>query len=99
MIEVSVMYPRTDGASFDFQYYLGVHMPLVDQRLGDALKKSVVVKGSSEAPYMAIAHLWFDSLEAFEEVFPQHEQEFMDDVPNYTAISPVIQISEVLKGE
>src|SRR5437773_10674077 len=38
MIRVSVMYPRTEGDSFDMDYYVNKHMPMVRDRCGEALK-------------------------------------------------------------
>jgi hypothetical protein len=35
------------------------------------------------------------SVEAFQTAFTQHAQEIMADVPNYTNLQPIIQVSEV----
>jgi uncharacterized protein (TIGR02118 family) len=40
-------------------------------------------------------HLYFDSIEAFQNAFGPHAQAIMGDIPNYTDIQPTIQISEV----
>jgi len=45
MIRVSVLYPNTDGNTFDHDYFLGTHMPLVADRCGDGLRKWEVDKG------------------------------------------------------
>ena len=47
------------------------------------------------APYMAIAHLTFDSVDEFNGSFGPHADEILGDIPNYTNATPVIQISEV----
>jgi uncharacterized protein (TIGR02118 family) len=47
------------------------------------------------APHAAIGHLLFDSVEDFQGAFGPHTDEIMGNVPNYTRIQPVIQISEV----
>ena len=39
-----------------------------------------------------------DSIEAFEASFSPHMQKILADIPNYTDIMPVIQISEVVVG-
>jgi uncharacterized protein (TIGR02118 family) len=41
-------------------------------------------------------HLLFDSLEAFQGAFGPHAEAIMGDIPNYTDLEPVIQISEVI---
>lgn len=46
-------------------------------------------------PYVALGHLLFDSVEAFQTSFGPHVQEIMADIPNYTNTEPTIQISEV----
>ncbi|HYU13945.1 MAG TPA: EthD family reductase [Stellaceae bacterium] len=37
----------------------------------------------------------FDTVESFQAAFAPHAATIMADIPNYTAIQPVIQISEV----
>ena len=101
MITVSVMYPNHEGSTFDMTYYCQTHIPMVRQKLGAALKGVVVEQGiggeepGSPAPYMALAHLFFQSMEAFQSSFAPHAQEFEADIPNYTNTQPTIQISDV----
>lgn len=45
--------------------------------------------------YHVMTHLLIDSVEAFQGAFGPHAKDIMADVPNYTDITPVIQISEV----
>lgn len=45
MIKVSVMYPYTEGARFDHDYYRDKHMPLLKARMGDACKSYTIDKG------------------------------------------------------
>ena len=47
MIQVAVQYPRTEGTKFDMDYYCSKHMPMVQERCGDALKNMIVVEGMS----------------------------------------------------
>ena len=102
MIKVSVMYPNTPAARFDHQYYRDKHMPFVQARLGPACKYYTVDKGlaggapNEPAPYVAMCHLFFDSVEAFQAAFGPHADEIMGDIKNYTDLAPVIQISEVV---
>jgi len=101
MIKVSVFYPHKEGGKFDMDYYCKRHMALVQQRLGAACKKITVDAGLSGAgpqaalTYTAMGHLYFDSAEAFQTAFAPHAKDIMADVPNYTDIQPIIQISEV----
>jgi uncharacterized protein (TIGR02118 family) len=101
MIKVSVLYPNEENKKFDMEYYCNNHMSLVREKLGAALKGSAVDQGlsgaepGSPATYVVMCHLTFDSVEAFQGAFGPNAEAIMGDVPNYTDIQPVIQISEV----
>jgi|TARA_B100000809_G_C15026716_1_gene490424 uncharacterized protein (TIGR02118 family) len=101
MIKVSVFYPNEEGKRFDMNYYCTTHIPLVQEKLGAALKDVAVEMGmsgvepGSPAIYIAMGHLYLDSVEAFQTAFGPHAESIMGDVPNYTDIQPMIQISEV----
>jgi len=83
------------------EYYCNRHMPMVRQLLGLALKGVSVEQGisgeepGSPAPYIAMGHLLFDSLESFHTSFGPQAQAISADIPNYTNSEPIIQISEV----
>ncbi len=47
-------------------------------------------------PFVAVGHLQFESVEAFQAAFAPHTAEILGDVANYTTITPAMQISEVL---
>jgi uncharacterized protein (TIGR02118 family) len=101
MIKVSVFYPNEEGKKFDMDYYLNNHMPMVQEKLGAALKGGAVDQGlsgggpGSPATYVAMGHLLFDSVEAFQRAWEPHAKAITKDIPNYTDIPPVLQISEV----
>ena len=101
MIRVNVLYPRREGARFDWTYYLNRHMPMVSRNFGSALKGMSVEQGlsggppGSQSPFVAMVHFTFESIEAFQAAFAPHAPEIMGDIPNYTSIEPLIQIGEV----
>ncbi len=101
MIVVSVFYPNKEGHRFDMEYYRNKHLPMVQQKLGAALRGVGAEQGlsgaepGSRASYIAVGHLYFDSVEAFQTAFGPHAESIMGDIPNYTDIQPTIQISEV----
>jgi uncharacterized protein (TIGR02118 family) len=105
MIKVSVMYPNTPGNRFDHVYYRDKHMPMVKTRMGETCKYYTVDKGlaggapGTPATYVAMCHIFSDSVESFQKGFGPHSQEIMGDIPNYTNLTPVIQISEVVVGK
>jgi uncharacterized protein (TIGR02118 family) len=101
MIRVNVIYPNNPGGTFDMDYYLSKHMPMVGAKLGAALKGMTVDHGLSggqpgtDAAYRVIATLTFDSVEAFAGAFGPVAAEIQGDIPRYTNIAPTIPISEV----
>lgn len=101
MIQVAVQYPRTEGARFDMDYYCNKHIPMVQERCGDALKGATILEGLSggmggkPSANIAAALLTFDSIDAFSAAMGPHMPEIMGDIPNYTDITPVLEISEI----
>jgi uncharacterized protein (TIGR02118 family) len=101
MIKVSVFYPNSKGKKFDMGYCCSKHIPMVQQLLGTSCKRTDVEQGlagivpGSRPTYMAMCHLYFDSVEAFQASFGPHAKAIMADMPNYTDTQPTIQISEV----
>ena len=55
-------------------------------------------KPGTPAPYLAICHIHCESLQAFQVGFGLHAKAIPGDVPNYTDLVPVMQISEVVVG-
>jgi uncharacterized protein (TIGR02118 family) len=101
MIKVSVFYPNNEGSKFDMHYYCNSHIPMVRQKLGPACKGAAVEQGvagptpGSRPAFVAMGHIYFESVEAFQTAFGPHAEAIMADIPNYTDIQPTIQISEV----
>jgi uncharacterized protein (TIGR02118 family) len=101
MIRVSVFYPNSPSIKFDMAYYLEKHMTLVERKLGAALKGMTVEQGiaggSPDAPitFAVIAHLTFDSVDAFQAAFEPHATEIMADISKYSNLQPIFQVSQV----
>jgi uncharacterized protein (TIGR02118 family) len=104
MIKVSVMYPNTPGARFDHEYYRDKHMPLLKARMGDKCLSYTIDKGlaggapGTPAPFVGMCHFLCESVESFQAGFGPHAAEIMGDIPNYTDLTPTIQISDVVVG-
>lgn len=102
MIVFTVMYPHGPDKHFDMDYYLAKHIPLVREKVGDALKGVTVDKGlSSREPgsaptYAAITRLLFDTVEDVATRMTPHSPMFNEDIPNFTNIKPFVQVSEVI---
>jgi uncharacterized protein (TIGR02118 family) len=105
MIKVSVMYPNQPGARFDHAYYRDKHMPLVQKLMGSACRFYTVDKGLAgggpgEPPtYIGMCHIYCDSVESFQAGFGPQAQQILGDIPNYTDLTPIVQISEVVVGQ
>lgn len=92
MIKVSVMYPAGEGKTFDFDYYLGSHMALVER---DMKPTRTEVDKHVDGPYLAIGHLYYDSTEAMQAGMG-NAKEALADIPNFTNSQPVVQTSEIV---
>jgi uncharacterized protein (TIGR02118 family) len=103
MIKVSILYANGEGKTFDMNYYTTTHMPLVARLLGDSLKALTIDKGISgrtpdtPVPYLAIGHLYFETISAYQNSMKQNVEKIRADIPNFTNIQPVIQVSEVMQ--
>lgn len=101
-IKVSVVYPNQAGKKFDMDYYCNTHVPMVGALLGKALKGATVEKGigggapGSSAPYVGMGNMYFNSLEEYQNAFGPNADKIMGDLPNFTDIEPIIQVSEVM---
>ena len=101
-IKVSVLYPGGEGKTFDMDYYLNKHIPMVAGLLGDAVLGATVEKGlggaepGSSPTYQAMGNLYFESIETFQNSFGPNAEKIMGDGPNYTNAEAVVQISEVM---
>ncbi|MBL4644141.1 MAG: EthD family reductase [Flavobacteriaceae bacterium] len=102
MIKVSVLYPKQEGKTFDMDYYCNKHIPMVAELLGNAVKGASVEEGlgggapGDPATYIAMGNLYFDSMDSFQNSFGPNAAQIMGDLPNYTNIEPIIQISKVV---
>lgn len=93
MIRLSVLYPTTEGASFDHDYYRDSHVPLCLRNWG--LDEAEIDKGL-DGPYVAAVHFRFESQDALGGAMGSPgTAEIQADVANYTTITPVIQVSEI----
>jgi uncharacterized protein (TIGR02118 family) len=102
MYKISVMYSYQEGAKFDFEYYQTTHIQLVQKHLKSfGLIKTGVDKGISGGgdeppPYICIGHLYFETRESYDKGIAEVGSILRGDIPNFTDITPIRQISNVL---
>ncbi len=105
MVKVAIFYPNGEGNTFDMDYYSNKHMPMAADLFGDGLKAMVIDKGlgggapDTTAPYVAIGYFYFADMATCQSLMGTHSEALRADVPNYTNIRPVLQISEVVTAE
>jgi uncharacterized protein (TIGR02118 family) len=101
VIKISILYPNTTGSRFDADYYVNVHMPMAMKLLVSAVKAVSVEIGVSGAtaeqapPFRAVTGYTCESVRAFSEAFLPVAAELQGDMPNYTDIVPIIQVSKL----
>jgi uncharacterized protein (TIGR02118 family) len=96
------MYGHIEGARFDHEYYRDVHMPLVQKLLGSACSYYTVDRGlaggspGSAPHFIAMCHIYSPTLEDFNRAMQPNAREILADVSNFTELTPVLQISDVV---
>jgi len=101
MIKVSLMWPNEENSKFDIDYYINTHARMVQDAVGDALKgyeieEGVCGRGHDDPPsYVAIGHMYYESVESYINSFVHHIEKLRSDIPNFTDVLPTLQVSKV----
>jgi len=98
---LTVLYPWQSDARFDFDYYQKKHLVMLADLYGKAVGKMQVRKGlrkgdGSPPAYIASVTIEIPSMEAFEAAGKEHFPKLLADIPNYTNLTAVAQIEEIL---
>ena len=103
LIKISVMYPFSEGKTFNIEYYETQHMPMVAGFLGANLVKYTIEKGiasgipNQSLPYMAIGTFYVKDLAEYQAATAPNRDAIRADFANYTTVAPVISVSEVVR--
>ena len=99
--QVKVLYPRTATSTFNIDYYLSTHMPLVVKHWSDyGLKGYKVVSFDADAPWTYGCTLEFESLEGFEKAGQtEGAKTVMGDIVNFSNEKPVLAKGEVIDSK
>ena len=101
MVKISIFYPSKPEGHFDVDYYLNTHMPLAIGLLGSGVKAVSVEIGvfgetpNQLPPFLAICGFTCETAQAFADAFLPNADVLRSDIPKYTNIAPVIQVSEI----
>jgi uncharacterized protein (TIGR02118 family) len=103
MIRVNITYTATSGSRFDHDYYVTRHVPLFRRLLaGHGIGAVTVDQGlgslvpGAPAAYTCVVSVAFDTIEQVQQGMAAHGAEILGDIPNFTDIQPVIQVSKAL---
>ena len=103
LIKVSIMYPFAEGKTFNMEYYETKHMPMVAGFLGSNLAKYTIEKGfasgipNTPLPFIAIGTFYVKNLSDYQAAIGPNRDSIRSDIPNYTNISPIILVSEIVR--
>lgn len=94
MIRMTVSYPSSDTSTFDHDYCLAKHIPLLNSTWNPVATS--VDKGVNR-PNGAAVHCTFETMDQFNAAMGDAGTgAVIADVANYTNIAPVIQVSEIV---
>ncbi len=99
---ITVLYENLDDATFDLDYYMTRHMPMVGEKLGPhGLKgwrvvRAVSAPGGGKLAFSMMATLEFDTVEQFKAATSAEGRAVFGDVPNFTNKQPLVVIGEVV---
>jgi uncharacterized protein (TIGR02118 family) len=103
MVRLSVLYPATPGSRFDWDYYLGPHVDLVNRIVGPmGLVKVEIDRGiggfppGAPAPFHAVGHLFFNTLDDFQAALGATAPQLIADQAKYTDVQAVVMVSQVV---
>ena len=103
MATISIVFPSSDRASFDYEYAEKVHLPLVLNRWCQfGLERVELLRGVSSAdgsapPFLAMGLLRFSSLVNLQVAMAgEHAAEIRADIAKFTNVKPVLQINAVM---
>lgn len=91
---------RSEDTTFDYDYYLGQHMAIVGDVMGEHIESTLVTKGLAGGPgvaagYHAVATIVFSSQSAMDAALA-NAGPALEDIPNFTNAQPQMLIGEVV---
>ncbi len=99
---ITVLYDNVDDATFDLDYYMATHMPLVDEKFkpyglkGWRVLKAVGTPTGAKPLFSIIANLEFDDAQQFKAAVAAEGGAVFGDVPNFSNKEPVVVIGDLV---
>tara|TARA_R110002020_G_scaffold104547_25_gene244571 strand:+ start:475 stop:771 length:297 start_codon:yes stop_codon:yes gene_type:complete len=97
---MQVIYPATEGSTFDHDYYLSTHMKIVGETMGPHVETTIVTKGVAGGPgvapgFHAIATMTFKDQATMDEAL-KASGAAVKDIPNFYNAQPQMLFGEVV---
>ena len=99
---ITVLYENVGDATFDLDYYMAKHMPLVEEKFkpfgikGWRVLKAVGTPFGGKPLYSVIANLEFDAADQFRAAVAAEGGTVFGDVPNFSNKDPVVVIGDLV---
>lgn len=99
MILVTALYPNAPGSRFDAAYYVGPHTDFARGLLEPeglvSIRTTIGIAALDGAPppFWSISEMVFTSRDAFDAAIAAKGDALFADVPNYTDVTPILQVS------
>lgn len=94
---LSAIYPQTETSTFDMDYYLNEHIPLVEELFAPlSIEVNEGVSGAEDGtppPYAVMTDITFATLEDLQNAVVTHGAEIIGDIPNFTDVEAQLQIN------
>lgn len=99
-LSLQVIYPVLPDTNFNFDYYLGTHMPMVGQYMGAFIDQTLVTRGLAGGPdtppgIYAVATMVFADQAALDAALAAAAP-VLADIANFTNVAPQMLIGEVI---
>jgi uncharacterized protein (TIGR02118 family) len=101
VFRITAVYPHTHGSRFDADYYCGRHAAFAREMLTPAGLRDLRITIGTAAldggppPFWSVSELVFEDRAAFDAAMAQHGAALFADLPNYTDVAPLMQVSDL----
>ncbi|MGH6650042.1 MAG: EthD family reductase [Sphingopyxis sp.] len=101
MLCITAIYPNDPGSRFDAGYYTAAHAPLAEALLSPhglrTIRTTIGLAGldGSPPPFWAVSEMHFPSRADFDAAIAASGDALFADIPNYTNVTPILQVSEL----
>jgi uncharacterized protein (TIGR02118 family) len=102
MFCATVLYPNSEGSTFDFDYYAKTLAPMYAKFLGDncvrfEVRRGLITPGAPVAAFACVASYWVRSDKEYEESLGDPRfPEIMAKFAAFTDVEPIRQFDEVV---